>query len=277
MICSLLAVLARVYVIIKKNKNSREKAMNNYDDELLKKRFIELSERAYSRGIYTYSPFLSLAEQDLLTRIKKSLFCSFQLYGGYEGAERQVARFGSGETARNDGEYPIVCVKASPKSAKFSDELSHRDFLGALMSLGIKRELIGDIVVADKTGYIFCLEKSAAFLTENLVKIRHTDIVCEISDADFEVKPPPEETTVVIASERIDSIIAAVFSLSRSAAQECIEKGIAFVNSALVEKLTFVPEKGDIISVRGHGRFIYEGTVKSTKKGRLLISVRKYE
>ena len=248
--------------------------MSDFDEELFKRRMLELSERAYNRGIYTYTSFLSLSEQDIIYRLKRTLVSSYEFFGGFPSAERKIARFGE---ANYEEVYPIVVIKAEPKAQKFSDELSHRDFLGALMSLGIKRELIGDIVVEENRGYILCLDKSAEFICQNLVKIKHTDITCSICEALPNVgEEKLEEMTVIIQSERIDSIIAAAFSLSRSAAQDLIERGLCFANSKLIEKLTYLPETGEIISVRGKGRFVYESVAKNTKKGRLCVVIKKY-
>ena len=99
---------------------------------MIEKRFEELNERAYERGYNTFSDFLNMEEQSVL----KSTFIPCVLFGGYSMAERVVAGFGED---LNDEKFPIVCVCAKPLIQKFADELTHRDFLGALMNLGIKR------------------------------------------------------------------------------------------------------------------------------------------
>ncbi len=248
--------------------------MSDFDEALFKKRIIELSERALNRGIYTYTAFLSLAEQDIVNQLKRNLFSGVELFGGFLDAERRVARFGTADYEEN---YPITTLKATPKSQRFSDELTHRDFLGAIMSLGIKRELIGDILVKDNSGYIVCLDKAAEFICENLTKIKHTDIECSACEEQPQLNENEfEEVSAIIQSERIDSIIAAAFLLSRTVSQEFIEKGLCYSNARLIEKLTYVPQAGEIISVRGKGRFIYEGVTKKTKKGRLSVLIKKY-
>ena len=103
---------------------------------MIEKRFEELNERAYERGYNTFSDFLNIEEQSVL----KSTYLPCVLFGGYPMAERVVAGFGDD---LNDEKFPIVCICVKPLMQKFADELSHRDFLGALMNLGIKRELLG--------------------------------------------------------------------------------------------------------------------------------------
>ena len=110
------------------------------DNELIKKRLFELSRRSYERGYTVYSDFLSIDEAGILFEQKYD--APFNLFGGYENAERTIAAFGDEENC-----YPIVCIKIEPVNQKFADKLSHRDFLGSLMNLGIERSTLGDIVI----------------------------------------------------------------------------------------------------------------------------------
>ena len=127
--------------------------MNHLEKEeaLLIKRFKELENRSYNRGVYEYSDFLNMYEQDLLF---KNINTSFSLFGGYENAERQIAVFGNEEEFGYSPSYPIVCILVSPLMQKFADDLTHRDFLGSVLGLGIKRETIGDIIIKNNTGSI---------------------------------------------------------------------------------------------------------------------------
>ncbi len=252
--------------------------MTTEKDDLPIKRCLELSKRAYNRGSYTFSEFLTLDNQNELFCAQKSLFeTPYSLFGGYNGAERRIAAFGSKEICKYEAVFPISLIEIKPKAIKFADELTHRDFLGALMSLGMRREVLGDIVVSGKTGYVYCLDSSADYIIENLTSVKRTSVVCsraeEIPDFATEL---PDETTVFVASERLDGVISAVYKLSRSETQGLIEKKTVFVNSRLTEKSTLILEEKDIVSVRGYGRFIYEGISRSTKKGRLCAEVRIY-
>ncbi len=104
-----------------------------------------------------------------------NLPCDYATFGGYDGAERAVAAFGNG---CQYAEFPVKIIKAEPLSQKFADKLSHRDFLGSLMGLGIKRNVLGDIVIKENTGYIFCLDSIADYIVQNLDKVRHTGVKC---------------------------------------------------------------------------------------------------
>lgn len=242
-------------------------------DRLIKKRFKELYERSYSCGCYENTDFLNLAEQSSLKQmILSGEVKDVLLTGGYDSAERRIAVFGN----ENDTGYAystdITVIKISSLSEKFAEKLSHRDCLGAILSLGIKREFTGDILIDGYTAYVFVINTVAAFITENLKRIKHTDITCSIcDDIPNGIIKEPEAEIFFISSERLDCVISAVFNLSRTAAREYFEKEKVFVNSALAVSPSAVIKQNDIISVRGMGRFKYLGIQKETKKGRLCV------
>lgn len=196
------------------------------------------------------------------------------LDGGTECAERRIAVF-SGKDCCYEEPSPIVCVRIRPVSSKYAEDLSHRDFLGSLIGLGIRREVLGDIIVHEKTGYLFCLDVISDFVCRELTKVRHTDVECCVIDAPPEnsVSLPPV-SRIVVSSERLDAIVSAVFKISRSESQKLFSLCRVYVNGKNIESFTGAPASNDIISVRGLGRFIYEGIEYETKKGRLSSSVR---
>lgn len=236
---------------------------------MIEKRFEELNERAYERGYNTFSDFLNMEEQSVL----KSTFIPCVLFGGYSMAERVVAGFGED---LNDEKFPIVCVCAKPLIQKFADELTHRDFLGALMNLGIKRELVGDIIVDDNCGYILCLEHIADYICENLNRVRHTSVKTQISALPENLNKEIESSEVFAASKRIDVVISAVYNLSRNETSKLVKNERVFVNSRMVSSVSSLLNGGDVVSVRGFGRFVFVKEIKETKKGRLVLEVKKY-
>ena len=237
------------------------------------KRFLELADRAEQRFYTTFSDFLNMEEESVLSALHFNI--DYHLFGGYDGAERCVAAFGYDA---EEAEFPISIIKAEPASPKFADKLTHRDFLGSLMGLGIKREVLGDIVLADNIGYIFCLNTIAEYIVAELSKVRHTIVKCSIVDAlpESAVKKPEEEQ-MVVASERLDVIVSAVYNFSRSAVKELFIVRKIYVNSRLCENFSYIPKEKDIISVRGKGRFVYNGVLGKTKKNRNIVSVGVYK
>lgn len=245
------------------------------DIVLIKNRFNDLASRSYERGIYTYSEFLTMAEQSELKKMKFNI--KFQLYGGYESAERRIVIFGNEQDFGYESFPPVVFICIAPLQMKFADKFTHRDFLGSLMALGIKREMLGDIIIKENCAYIACIDTIADYIIEQLDKVRHTSVKCTLCDAlPEDALPELQCEELIVASERIDVLISAVYNLSRNESQKKIEAETVFCDSVTVKSPSFVPEKGNIISVRGSGRFVYDGILRTTKKGRNVISVKKY-
>lgn len=243
------------------------------DENKLKKRFAELSLRAVEQRRTVSSDFLTLDEQSTLASAQ--LFSRVYLYGGYPLAERRAALFGEKSEEEKAAECDFVWVKISPVAKKFADELTHRDFLGTLMGLGIKRETIGDILTDDNCGYVFCEKKVARFVLDNLDRVKHTTVRCEMT-----LSPPnsvgalPEERTVTVPSLRLDAMVAAVYKISRSESQQLFMQKLIFVNGKMTVNSSYIPKEDEIISVRHKGRFVFCGKIGETKKQRLKISVR---
>lgn len=248
------------------------------DSSLIKKRLCELARRADSTSTFVFTDFLGLGEQSLLAEvIGEFRGVHFESFGGAEGAERVVVRFGDPEELGYTVPYPIITLKAEPKNQKFADKLTHRDFLGAIMNLGIEREVIGDIVIINNVGYIFVKEEMCEYLTSSLTKIKHTDVVLStVSDLPEGELYKTEARRVQVSSERLDAVIAKVFSLSRDDAQSLFKKGLVFASGKCIESTSYSPKPSEKISVRGHGRFIYKGFSSLSKKGKLNVDIDVY-
>jgi Uncharacterized conserved protein, contains S4-like domain len=247
------------------------------EELLLKNRFSELARRAYSRVCYVYSDFLNISEQDTLRRMSfEKGSAKYRLFGGYGTSERNIACFGDEDLCGYADTPPIVCIRISPVSLKFADELSHRDILGSVLALGFKRNVIGDIVLNGDLVFLFCLDSVSDYIIENLTRVSNTSVKCRISETPDIAANLPEPENINTASERLDAIIASVYKLSRSESQRLFIQGKVYINSRLTESTSISPGHGAIISVRGLGRFIYEGIERETKKGRLMVKVRIY-
>lgn len=247
-------------------------------DELLFKRFIELAEKSYSQGIFLFTDFLGLSEQAVFAEARTRLSgIKYTAFGGAPGAERVMIRFGDGDELGYTVDFPILAVKCEPVSQKFADKLTHRDFLGAILNLGIERRELGDIIIRDNVGYIFMTENIAPYVISELHRIKHTDVRLSIADELPEGELYKTERRRVQANgERLDAIVAKVFSLSREAAQSLFSKKLIFNSGRLCESTSYIPKSGEVISVRGHGRFIYVGPTSTTRKGKLNVEVDLY-
>lgn len=248
------------------------------DVELLKKRFIELANKSYNSGIFLFTDFLGLMEQSAFNEVKRAIApLPYSIYGGAEGAERVMIRFGDEESLGYSVPYPIVCIKAEPVSQKFADKLTHRDFLGALLNLGIERSTLGDIPILDNVGYIFAKEDIAEFIISELTRVKRTDVKLSIVDELPEGELYKTERRRVQANgERLDAVISKVFSLSREEGQSLFSKKLVFVDGRLCENTSYIPKRNERISVRGYGRMVYLGYESTSKKGKLNIEVDLY-
>ena len=248
------------------------------DTELLKKRFIELANKSYNSGIFVFTDFLGLAEQSAFSEIKKEIRgIPYTAFGGVSGAERVMIRFGSEEELGYEVPFPISVIRAEPTSQKFADKLTHRDFLGAILNLGIERSTLGDIAIIDNVGYIFASEDIAEYIVQSLTKVKHTDMKLKIADELPEGELYKTELRRVQANgERIDAIIAKVFGMSREDSSTLFKKRLVFIDGRCTENTSYIPKVGEVISVRGHGRMIYRGYDSFTKKGKMNIMVEVY-
>lgn len=244
------------------------------EEEQLKKRFKDLADKAYSRDICTFTNFLGLMELNSFYGISGGLnYIEYELFGGAGFCERKMIRFGSLDTP-----YPISCLHLVPSLKKFSDQLTHRDFLGALINLGIKRDTIGDIIVKDNEAFVFCLDSIADFIIQNLDRVKHTVIKCKIAEFlpdDSYIKISKHKFNV--ASLRLDAVIGEVYKLSRSQAQLIIREKRVFINGRLTENNSYTLKPEDAVTVRKLGRFIFNDTAGITKKGRFYITAEIYE
>lgn len=245
-------------------------------DTFFIKRIRELADISYQRDIVTFTDFLNLNEQNLVT-MERFPGITVEFYGGYDHAERVMAAFHPA-SVQYEWEYPLSCLKIEARSRKFSEDLTHRDYLGAILNLGVDRSVTGDILVKDHTAWLFCHERIAGFLAENLLRVRHTEVTAEVSAGDMDI-PEPElvPVTGTCSSVRLDSLIALAFQASRSSMVSYIEGGLVFVNGKLITSNGYEPKEGDIISVRGKGRFIFDGALGKTKKGRISVRLLRYQ
>ena len=240
------------------------------ENELLKKRLGELSHRAFLKGFNTFSEFLNMDE--ISTAVGLQYPCPYLLFGGYENAERCVIGFGENI---NNSAFPICCIKIEPLQQKFADSLSHRDFLGSLMNLGINRNTLGDIIIKDNCGYLLCLESISGYIIENLTRIKHTSVKCKIVSPDSSmISKEPETKEINVSSLRADAVISAVYKLSRNETSSLFSKEEVFINSRAVTKSSALLKENDIVSVRHKGRFVFVGQLRTTKKDRLVIEIK---
>lgn len=247
------------------------------EEELLKKRLAELVNRAYFSHLCRYTSFLNLNEQNVFYQNQNLYFeVQSQFWGGYENAERKMICF-STKDMNTDIDFPITTLEIAPVHKKYCDKLSHRDYLGAILNLGIDRSKVGDILVEDNLAYVFVEENISNFILETLEKVKHTSVKCrKIEGKNFTILPKMKEIRTTVSNIRLDAILAVAFQVSRSSLISYIGSGKVYVNGRLVESNSYKLQEGDVVSAKGMGKFIFNGVIDKTKKDRCRITISKY-
>ena len=248
------------------------------EELLFRKRLEELANRSYANQQYLFTGFLSAAELDIYYQMEHELsYASAVLFGGTNDCERVMLRFGSEALCGYEESFPIACVAIVPLLEKFGEVLSHRDYLGALMNLGIERSTLGDIIIEGKHAFLFCTEQMAPYILENLDKIKHTNVQCSLAkEIPKSTVVQVERKIVQVGAMRADSIIAKVYHLSRSESLNLFRAKKVFVNGRQTENTSGSLKPEDKVTVRGYGRFCCVNIVGESKKGKLNVEVDVY-
>ncbi|MBR1675033.1 MAG: hypothetical protein IJ703_08755 [Eubacterium sp.] len=250
-----------------------------------KNRITELAQRALKSGRYMYTDFMGQGDLASFLDYADKLGVPYSIFGGYPEAERGIVIFGDEELCGYAEIPPVKALMIKARGTKFAEALTHRDYLGALMNLGITREMLGDIVIdqggdkASKAGaaYVFVAEHMADYIVDSLMNIKHTAVdVSVVEELPEGLGATKEEKQLVVSSNRLDAIIARVFGMSREAAAELISDGRIFINGRTVTKKEKSLSEGDRVSVRGFGKFVFSLENGKTKKDRLMITVEIY-
>lgn len=255
--------------------------MNDKNDTFLKKRFLELANSCYQKHMPVYCDFLNLNEQNIFMNINNQLPpVNHQFIGGSVSLdyipERNMVKFTPIDYYGIDIS-PISYIKIIPTYTKYSENLTHRDYLGAILNLGISRNMIGDILVNENNTFIIVNTKMTSFIVDNLIKIKHTLVTCTVlEDIELEYEAKFQEIKGTVASLRLDSAIALAFNLSRGNVVKHIEEGFVFVNGKKITSNGYNIKLEDIVSLRKQGRFSIAEIGNVTRKGRLVITLKKY-
>lgn len=225
------------------------------------------------KGRYcSFSHFLSLEEQMICENVASKYNLCVKKYGGYADAERAMVSFYENDEPED---YAFLCDVVCFPCERF-DELSHRDVLGALMSLGIKREMIGDIIFLDRLCIFFVCSSMSEYVLQNLVSVRKYRINPEIYVGEVVYKRQYETVFCTVTSMRLDCIVSQVASMSRSSAAEYIEAGVVNLNGCQCLKKDKLVDVGDVLSVRKKGKYKIGEIIGKTKKDRIKLTILKY-
>lgn len=223
----------------------------------------------------TNSTFLDMRQRTLAEALcRQHAGLRYCFHGGYEDAERTVAVFLPDYAELGDSN-PLALLRITQDGRR---TLSHRDYLGSLTGLGIKREMIGDILVRDNGADIVIIKEMGDFLLYHYEKAGRTALKAELVPIEEIIVPENrfEEKRDTVASLRLDNLIASAFNLSRGRAAEAIESGLVYVNGLQIEKSDRQIKEGDRLVLRGKGKVLLKAVGGVTKKDRTSIVIHKY-
>lgn len=246
------------------------------DDRLLLAQVLDKAQECETRGYLTHTRFLNMTERAMAEAAARQMGGGALFWGGYEGAERAMAVFYPDyldeESAKQAA--PVALLRAHKRPG---DELTHRDYLGALMGLQIDRAMIGDIVVHEAGADLLVSEEIADFLLMHFDKAgrKRIELTREPIESLRLSEQREEEGQGSVASPRLDSVIALIFGLSRANAQAEIARGPVFVNGAPCLKDERELREDDRLTVRGRGRARIVSFGGISRKGRLFVTYAK--
>ena len=252
------------------------------DEERFLMRHIEdLARTAQSRGIARYSGFLSDREQELARAAlgRAGLEEGFRFDGGWPEAERRILCL---EPEYSYPENPICCVQLQCRAQAGAVLPAHKDYLGSLMGLEIRREALGDIVLppdAPGTAYVFALEPAARLICQELLQAGRTELATRLLAPDEVPEFRTAERrkcTATVSSLRLDAVLAAMLHISRGDAVQLVKSGMVEVNHVSTVSAHYEVFENDVFSIRGRGKYKLCGVGAKSRKGRTFVSYIEY-
>ena len=257
----------------------------NKEDQMLSASLADKARQCERRGMPVHSGFLAPAEVNFAESFCIAQKVRFKLDGGYVDAERRVCIFLPGpdhygylegdfrDGCLPDEDDPLAVIRI--EALKQGRELTHRDYLGAILGLGVQRSVVGDIIVRENSADIVVVKEMAEFFEMNLTAVGRSEV--SVSIRGREVLSAAEQRTEqfrdTVASLRLDSICASAFRLARGKAQEAIRQGLVSINGRQCLKPDAEVSEKDKISLRGKGKAILSEIGGRTRKDRIAIII----
>lgn len=244
------------------------------EDTLFVKHILDLYELSEKRSMPVFSTFMDMGKRAVCEDIMSAMKLNGCFYGGFKDAERTVLGFYPDFLEPEFSDFPIKCVRFSFRKA---DKLSHRDILGSLMGMQIKREMVGDITISEGCAEAMVYD-TIAREAEGICKIGRVGVAASLIDAPSLI---PEKKFRIISgtvpSMRIDCISALAMNVSREKASAALRSEKIMLNYRTVSDNDKTVSEGDVLSVRGYGKFRIGNIGGETKKGRIHLTIEKYE
>lgn len=263
-------------------KQIKAKILERFNDKQEKIFISNILDKAYKfdkENKLLYTNFLNLNEILVATQILNEIDINYYVYSVNEYINKKVIFFIPDYITFDDNffEEYITCIKIIPN---LKGKLKHKDYMGAIYSLGLKNEMIGDIFAYETYAYVFCMKSVCNYLYDNLFKVANQEVklkaVSLLDDCIKNLKVDLIKKEYIVASLRVDAILSVVYNLSRNETKEKIIKGDLFINDKNIFYPNTLLNNGDIVSFRRCGKARVGEVLRKTKSNNIVISIEKF-
>lgn len=265
----------------------KEQILSDYkkqEDKLILAQILDKIELAQKREKIETTDFLDMYKISLVKNfLRKIEYTTYKFYGGYQEAERNILQIytkpeRTEEALQEDIKETLKIIRITLKQED-KGKFTHRNYLGGIIKLGIKREKIGDIIVSEDGADIIVKTEIAQSLKNDLNSLtRFQNAQIEILEINKlrKIETKIETISIIVPSLRLDNIVSDLARTSRSKANEIISQERVFINGQNEKKPSKNVKLNDIITIRGKGRFIIKEFTGTTRSGRTVVLIEKY-
>lgn len=256
---------------------NRQEILNKYndkDDKIFASNILDKINKYEKTDMLITTNFLDVNEFKISVELLNKFQIEYKVFSLDEVLEKRCIAI-TPEYIENYDFSCVSCIKVIPNK---NSKLLHKDYMGSIYNIGITEDMIGDIIVFEEYSYIFLMTTVLEFILFNYIQVGNSKIKIEVMDINNleEIIHNFEDINIIVPSNRIDTVLAHVYHLSRSEIENKISKKELYINSKCVTSKTYILKENDIIAFRKCGKFKYINIVKKTKSDNLVIKIKMY-
>jgi len=264
--------------VLEQNKREILKNIKNSEEKIVLAKALDKAIFSYKTNNCTFTDFLDLYKINILKNIiDKNININYKVYGGYLESERGMIAFYPEFMEINFDNYPLTILEIAINTT-YSNSITHKDYLGSILGLGLKRNKIGDIIVLNNKALCFVSADISDYIIYNLSKVKNSKVTVnkKISLENYNLNQNFNEITFTVQSLRVDTLMSKSFNVSRTISNKMISSKKLFVNWKMIDNCSYVPKEKDIITLRGYGRIQLKNIGGLNKKGKIKLTILKY-
>lgn len=266
-------------MITREIKSKILERFENREEKMLVSNVLDKAYRFEKTEKLEYTPFLNLNEYNVVSQILDYLKIEYETYVSNKYSDKKVIFFVPSYISKDNKLYSeyITCIKIVPN---VKGKLQHKDFMGCIYNLGIKREVIGDIFVINDICYFFLMSSVKDYVLTNLTRVGNQEVTLTEIELDSQELQNIQVNIVdkehIVPSLRVDAVCSTVFNLSRNEIKEKIVKGDMCINDKVSYYPSDVIKENDIISLRRCGKIVIKEQVRNTKSGNIVLNIGRF-